>query len=158
MSAPARKIQEPPVRPVSVRTKPAPTRSPKPAPTKTPSRSAPSVRTTAARPRPTSPPQPRVRARRGFHLAFWIFSASVISLIVVGIVALNAMVVNTTYRMESAQQTLDDLQEQQKSLSIVVAERSAPSSIAEWAATQRLVRPNPQDVVVLKVPGAGPAR
>jgi hypothetical protein len=158
VSVPARKIQEPPVRPASVRTKPAPTPSPKPATTKTPPRSAPSVRTPAARPRPTSPPQPRVRTRRGFHLAFWIFSASVISLIVVGIVALNAMVVNTTYRMESAQQALDDLQEQQKSLSIVVAERSAPSNIAGWAATQRFVRPNPQDVVVLKVPGAGAAR
>ena len=113
MSIPARKLQQSPARrPTSVRTKPAPTvsptSSPKPAPSKTRTRSAPSVRTTAARPRPASPPQPRVRARRGFHLAFWILSASVISMIVVGIVALNAMVVNTTYRMESAQQALDD--------------------------------------------------
>jgi len=153
VSAPARKLERPPVRPTSVRTKPAPSKEP--ASTKIPTRSAPSVRTTAARPRPTSPPQPRVRARRGFHLAFWIFSASVISMIVVGIVALNAMVVNTTYRMESAQQALDDLQDQQKSLSIVVAERSAPSNIAVWAATQQMVRPDPQDVVVLKVQGAG---
>lgn len=158
MSAPAKRLEEPPVRPASVRTKPAPTvsptSSPKPVPTTTPTRSAPSVRTTAARPRPTSPPQPRVRARRGFHLRFWIFSATVISLIVVGIVALNAMVVNTTYRIESAQQTLDDLHEQQATLSIEVATLSAPSNIAAWAATQRMVRPDPRDVVVLKVPGA----
>jgi cell division protein FtsL len=158
VSAPARKLQERPVRPTSVRTKPAPTPSTEPAPTKTPIRSAPSVRTTAARPRPTSPPQPRVRARRGFHLAFWVFSASVISMIVVGIVALNAMVVNTTYRMETAQRSLDDLQEQQAALSIDVATLSAPSHIEEWAKSQWMVRPNPQNVVVLKVPGGGADR
>jgi hypothetical protein len=148
VSAPARKLEEPPLRPKPVRTG----ASPKPA--KSPARSAPSVRTPSVRPRPTSPPQPRVRARRGFHLAFWIFSASVISIIVVGIVALNAMVVNTTYRMESAQQVLDDLQAQQKSLSITVAERSAPANIEAWAKTQRFVH-NPQNVVVLRVPGVG---
>ena len=163
MSVPARKLQESPARrPTSARTKPAPTvsptPSPKPAPSKTRTRSAPSVRTTAARPRPASPPHPRGRARRGFHLAFWILSASVISMIVVGIVALNAMVVNTTYRMESAQQVLDDLQERKASLIIDVATLSAPSHIEEWAKSQWMVRPNPQNVVVLKVPGAGADR
>jgi cell division protein FtsL len=120
---------------------------------KAPTRSAPVVRTTAARPRPASPPQPRVRARRGFHLTFWIFSAAVISLIVVGIVALNAMVVNTTYRIESGQQTLGDLQTQQKALSTEVARLSSPSRIAEWAATQQMVMPD--DVVILRVAGVG---
>jgi len=99
-----------------------------------------------------------VRARRGFHLAFWVFSASVISMIVVGIVALNAMVVNTTYRMETAQQALDDLQEQQAALSIDAATLSAPSHIEEWAKSQWMVRPDPQNVVVLKVPGGGADR
>ena len=158
MSAPARKLQESPDRTVPAR--PAPDRkSPArkapatPAQKKVPTRSAPAVRTTAARPRPASPPQPRVRARRGFHLTFWIFSAVVISAIVVGIVALNAMVVNTTYRMESAQQALGDLHEQQKSLSTEVARLSSPSRIAEWAATQQMVMPD--DVVILRVAGVG---
>ena len=94
-----------------------------------------------------------MRARRGLHFAFWIFSAGVISVIVVGIVALNAMVVNTTYRIESAQQTLGDLQTQQKSLSTEVARLSSPSRIAEWAAAQRMV--TPADVVILRVAGVG---
>jgi cell division protein FtsB len=97
-----------------------------------------------------------VRARRGFHLAFWIFSASVVSLIVVGIVALNAMVVNTTYRMESSQLALDDLQTQQKALTREVATLSAPSYIEAWARTQRMVEPD--DVVVLPVAGVGKDR
>ena len=70
----------------------------------------------------------------------------------------NAMVVNTTYRMESAQQALDDLQERKASLIIDVATLSAPSHIEEWAKSQWMVRPNPQNVVVLKVPGAGADR
>ena len=158
MSAPARKIQEPPARtaparPAPVRRGPAQPAQNKAAQNKAPTRSAPVVRTTAARPRPASPPQPRVRARRGFHLTFWIFSAVVISAIVVGIVALNAMVVNTTYRIESGQQTLGDLQTQQKSLSTEVARLSSPSRIAEWAAAQRMV--TPADVVILRVAGVG---
>lgn len=145
MSAPARKLQGPPSPQVPLREAPAPN--------KTPTRSAPTARTTAARPRPTSLPLSRVRARRGFHLVFWVFAASVVSVIVVGIMALNAMVVNTTYRMESAQQALGDLHEQQKSLSTEVARLSSPSRIAEWAATQQMVMPD--DVVILRVAGVG---
>jgi cell division protein FtsL len=77
----------------------------------------------------------------------------VVSLIVVGIVALNAMVVNTTYRMETAQQTLADLSAQQKSLSTEVARLSSPSRIADWAASQKMVMPD--DVVILRVAGVG---
>jgi len=161
VSAPARKLAPTPGRPARKappaprKAAPGPKQPPRkaPAPTTTSTRAAPSVRTTAARPRPTSPPQPRVRARRGLHFAFWIFSAGVISVIVVGIVALNAMVVNTTYRIESAQQTLGDLQTQQKSLSTEVARLSSPSRIAEWAATRQMVMPD--DVVILRVEGAG---
>ena len=175
MSAPARKLQEPPARRTAPRkaparpktghnadparskpaSKPASKTASKTAPT-TSTRSGPSVRTTAARPRPTSPPQPRVRARRGFHLAFWVFSAAVISSIVVGVVALNAMVVNTTYRIEDARQTLDDLQVQQGSLNKEVATLSAPSTIAEWAAARGMV--DPRDVVILPVAGVGADR
>lgn len=152
MSVPARKLEQPPT-PPTVRQAPArkaPARR-TPGPKTASTRTAPSVRTTAARPRPASPPQPRVRARRGFHLAFWIFSAAIVSVIVVGIVALNAMVVNTTYRIESAQQALGDLQAQQRSLSTEVARLSSPSRIAEWASSQRMVMPH--DVVVLQVEG-----
>ena len=157
MSVPARTLPDPapsrPTRTVPAPKKPGPKKPApkKPAPATT--RTAPSVRTTPARPRPVSPPQPRARARRGFHLAYWIFAASVVSLIVVGIVALNAMVVNTTYRMESAQQELDDLSSQQKSLSTEVARLSSPSRIADWAATQKMVMPD--DVVILRVAGVG---
>ncbi len=137
MSAPARQLREleaPPKRPV-------------------PTRAAPAARTTAARPRPASPPQQRARTRRGFHLAFWILSATVVSAIVVAIVALNAMVVNTTYRLESAQQTLVDLRAERESLSIEVATRSAPAEIAAWAIERHMVKPT--DVVILRVAGVG---
>lgn len=121
------------------------------------------ARAPATRPRPASAPKPRapqprdlparVRQRRRVHLAFSILAASVISLIVVGIVALNAMVVNTTYRMEAAQQALGDLQAQQGSLSTEVARLSAPSRISEWAHAQQMV--TPEDVVILRVAGVG---
>ena len=74
----------------------------------------------------------------------------------VGVVALNAMVVNTTYRIEDARQTLDDLQVQQGSLDKEVATLSAPSTIAEWAAARGMV--DPRDVVILPVAGVGADR
>ncbi|MEO8477038.1 MAG: hypothetical protein ABI572_08315 [Actinomycetota bacterium] len=137
MSAPARKLQEPAALPART----------------VPTRAAPAARPTAGRPPLASPPQPRARPRRGFHLAFWILSATVVSAIVVAIVALNAMVVNTTYRLEGAQQALVDLRAERESLSIEVATRSAPAEIAAWATERHMVKP--EDVVILRVAGVG---
>ena len=53
---------------------PAP-REPRRSPT--PSRVAPPARTPATRPTPSTPP--RVRARRGSHPAFWLFSAILVA-------------------------------------------------------------------------------
>ena len=59
------------------------------------------ARSPAARPPIPNPPHPHRRARRGHHSAFWVFTAVVVSAMVVGLVSLNAMRVDAAYRTRS---------------------------------------------------------
>jgi cell division protein FtsL len=114
-------------------------------------RAARSARTPAARPTRSSPPQNR--ARRGSHLAFWIFAGLLVAALGIGIVAVNAVVVNTTYRLRSIQQETRALAEDAEDREIEVAHLSSPSRVASWAQAQGMVLPLPEDVVPLAVPG-----
>jgi cell division protein FtsL len=144
VSVPARSLPEPQRPPVR------PSRS-RPAPADPPGRSGLHARTTAARPTPSTPPQRR--ARRGSHPAFWIFSGVVVAVLVVGVVAVNALVVNTTYKLRGVQQEVRALDDESETLQIQVAHRSSPSRIAIWADEHGMILPAPQDVVPLAVPG-----
>ena len=122
-----------------------------------PHRAAPPARTPAARPRRTTPPQERRRTRRGHHAAFWCFAATVLSLLLLGLVALNTLLVQTTYRMQDVQQHVRDLADQQVRLSDVEATFSSPGQIAKWAASQGMTMPLPGNTVILRVPGVAAA-
>jgi cell division protein FtsL len=103
--------------------------------------------------RPTASPPPPRRARRGSSPAFWFLSAVVVSALVLLVVGLNAMVVNTTYRLTEVQGRVRTLAEQHDELDIEVARLSSPSRIAEWADVVGMVVPGPGDSVILRVPG-----
>ena len=133
MSLPARSLLEP-VEPVDL---------PEPV--------APSARQPAARPKTATPPQRR--ARRGSTPAFWFLSAAVVSVLVWAIVALGALVVNTTYRMTDAQRRVVALEERHARLTLEVASLSSPLRVADWAEMVGLEVPAPGDSVILRVPG-----
>lgn len=117
----------------------------------TPSRVAPPARTPATRPTLSTPP--RVRARRGSHPAFWLFSAILVAGLVLGVVALNALVVNTTYRLEAVEQRQRAAAESGASLEVQVAHQSSPSRISRWASAHGMVLPDSDAVVPLQVAG-----
>lgn len=118
-----------------------------PAPSKRPATPA---RTTAARPRTATPPQRHRRARRGLHPTFLVFASTVIVLLIVGVVALNALFAQTAFAVHATQRRVADLRGQQGVLANEAARLSSPGRIAEWAARYRLVAPD--DVVILRVP------
>lgn len=141
MSLPARKLPIPGTpAPVALPPRPEP--------------AAPSARQPAARPNTATPPQRR--ARRGPTPAFWFLSAAVVSSLVWGIVALGALVVNTTYRMTDVESQVRLLQERRAELDIEVARLSSPSRVGEWADVIGLVEPEPGESVILRIPGDGP--
>ncbi len=109
----------------------------------------------AARPRTPSPPQPLRRARRGFHPAFWIFAAVVVTGMVVALVSLSALVVQTGFDIDRAEDRIAQLTDGRELLRKDVATLSAPGRIASWARDRGLVMP--EDVIVLQVPGTDPA-
>jgi cell division protein FtsL len=110
------------------------------------------TRTPAARPRTSTPPHPHRRARRGPSPAFWIFSAVVVSAMVVAIVSLSALVVQASFRVDSLTSQIAQLTDQQRVLHEQVAAESSPARIQAWAHQQGMVMPS--DVVVLRVPAA----
>jgi cell division protein FtsL len=122
-----------------------------------PRRTAPPARTPAARPRPSTPPQASRRTRRGHRPAFWWFTAGVLSFLLLGLVALNALLVQTTYRMQDVQQQVRDLADHQVRLSNDAAMLSSPQRVHDWAASQGMTMPGPGDTVILRVPGVAAA-
>ncbi len=149
MSVPARDL---PARdlPVSEPPRRRPPRTTVPA---RPGRPAPPARLPAARPRRFTPPRVSRRARRGHHPVFWCFTAAVVSLLVFGLVALNTLQVQTTYRIQGVQQDVGDLADHQAVLSKEAAALSSPERVAAWAASQGMAMPRPGDTVILRVPG-----
>ena len=74
-----------------------------------------------------------------------------------GLVALNALLVQTTYQMQSIQKEVAGLSDQQKLLEDEVATDSSPDRVAGWARENGMVAPEPGDIVILPVPGVAAA-
>lgn len=132
---------------------PAPALDPRPQPTR---RATGRTSVPAARPPSPQPPQLRRAARRGSHLAFWLFSAIVVTLMVLAVVSINTMSVQTTYRMQTVSQDVVHLSAKQVVLNDEVASLSAPARIAEWAQLHQMVTPAVEDTIMLSVPGVDP--
>lgn len=91
--------------------------------------------------------------RYGIHLTFWLFSAVVVSSLVVGVVALSAELVQTQYAMRAEQQKSTALQVSHGSLVDEVAQLSSPARVAAWARGHGMVTPT--NIVILRIPGTG---
>jgi cell division protein FtsL len=125
----------------------------KPEPADRAERAAPPARTPASRPPTDAPSQPRRQARRGLHTTFMVFASIVIVLLVLGVVAMNALFAQTAFAVHSTQAQVADLAEQHDVLATDVARLSSPSRIAGWAERYQMVLPD--DVVILRVPRFG---
>ncbi|HEY6568391.1 MAG TPA: hypothetical protein VI341_12825 [Actinomycetota bacterium] len=88
-------------------------------------------------------------------MAFWIFTALLMTTLVMTVVALNALVVNATYRLQTAQEQQRALIGDGAALRIEVARLSSPSRIALWAADNGMRMPASDEVIPLRVAGAG---
>ena len=126
----------------------------RPGSTPNPNRPAPPARTTAARPRTATPPQRYRRARRGLHPTFLIFATAIVVLLVIGVVALNAMFAQTAFAVHETQARVAGLQEQRAVLATEAARLSSPGRIADWAAAYQMIPAG--DVVILHVSHARP--
>ncbi|MGZ5296669.1 MAG: hypothetical protein ACXWYT_07115 [Actinomycetota bacterium] len=84
---------------------------------------------------------------------FMVFASSVIILLVLGVVAMNALFAQTAFAVHSVQMRVAELTAQQVVLATDAARLSSPSRIAAWAERYQMVLP--ADVVILRVPGFG---
>ena len=100
-----------------------------------------------------NPPHPHRRTRRGHHPAFWIFTAVVLSAMVVGLVSLNAMRIDAAYETRLMSERVRLLTDERRTLVNDVAHLSSPSRIGTWAREEGLVSPAAGDVVILQVRG-----
>jgi cell division protein FtsL len=82
-----------------------------------------------------------------------MFASLVIIVLVLGIVAMNALFAQTAFAVHSVRTQVTELAEQRDVLATEVARLSSPSRIAEWAERYRMVLPD--DVVILRVPRFG---
>jgi hypothetical protein len=117
-----------------------------------PRRRAPALRP-AARPPFPGPPHPGRRARRGPSPAFSVLTLVVVSVLVVGLVALNAMRIDAAYETRSLTERIGLLSDARETLVNDVARLSSPSRIGAWALDRGFVHPAPGAVVILQVPG-----
>jgi hypothetical protein len=83
-----------------------------------------------------------------------VFTAVVVSALVVGLVSVNAMRVDAAYRSRSLAGQVGSLRDDQRTLVNDVARLSSPSRIGRWARAEGLVHPAAGDVVILQVPGS----
>ena len=109
--------------------------------------------------RPSALPRPSGRTRtdraasRGLHLTFLLFSAVVVSGLVVGVVAISAELVQAQYATRAEQQRSASFQATHSVLVDEVAQLSSPARIAAWAHGHGMVTPT--NVVILRIPGTG---
>jgi cell division protein FtsL len=74
----------------------------------------------------------------------------VIVLLVVGVVALNALLAQTAFAVHAMEASVSALQDRRDVLATEVARLSSPGQIATWASRYHMVLPT--DVVILHVP------
>jgi cell division protein FtsL len=96
---------------------------------------------------------PSRRPRRRF--AFLAVSSLLVGIIVFGVASLQAVVSQTSFRMQGLAKKSTALQASYSELTLEVAELSAPGRIAEQAARLGLIMPD--HVITITVPGPAPA-
>ena len=116
-----------------------------------PSPSAPRRRALPApQPRTTTRPARRRRARRG-GIGFVVLSSAVLGSMVFGIVVVNVLLAQTSFRITSAEQRLEELSQEHLELVSEQASLSAPGRIAAWASRHGMRLPD--DIRILHASG-----
>jgi Tfp pilus assembly protein PilV len=79
----------------------------------------------------------------------------VVTVLIVGVVTLNALLAQAAFQMQATQDRVQALQRETVQLTDEAARRSAPGAVATWARHHDMVTPAPGEVHILRVPGAG---
>jgi hypothetical protein len=120
-----------------------------------------------AEPRPARPPAPErrrsqaparrtaARSRRRVHVGFLVFTGIVVTVLIVGVVTLNAFLAQAAFQMRTAEGRLEGLRRDQLRLTDEAARLSSPVLVAAWARQHDMVTPAAGDVHILRVPGSG---
>ena len=82
---------------------------------------------------PPAPPAPRSRRRKKHHVGFAILATAVVGPMVLGIVSLNALLAQTSFRIDEAERRIETLTTERLDLVHEQATLSAPGRIAAWA-------------------------
>jgi cell division protein FtsL len=119
---------------VSVPARRATSSAPEPFPTAdTSARARPAARPARPPSRAEAAPTTTTRRRRRHHVGFAIFATVVLGSMVLGIVSLNALLAQQSFRIDEAERRLEALQTEHLDLVHEQARLSAPGRIAAWA-------------------------
>lgn len=102
-----------------------------------------------SRPAPTGPPGParapgspaRIRRKR-HHVGFLVLASIVVVPMILGIVSLNVLLAQTSFRIDAVERRIADLSREQVDLVRRQATLSAPGRIADWAARHGMRLPD----------------
>ena len=79
----------------------------------------------------------------------------VVTVLIVGVVTLNALLAQTAFQMQAEQDRVETLQRDAVLLTEQAARLSSPGVVATWARRHDMVTPAPGEVHILRVPGSG---
>ena len=87
-------------------------------------------------------PAPQTRRRRKHHLGFAILATVVVAPMVLGIVSLNALLAQTSFRIDETERRIEELSRENLELVHEQAKLSAPGRIADWASRNGMRLPD----------------
>ncbi len=88
-------------------------------------------------------------------MGFGLFASALIGLLILGVVTMNALLAQSSFRIDDLTQRIGDLSQQYLQLTRLQATLSAPGRIAAWAHRHGMRLPD--DIHILHVPGRGRA-
>jgi len=126
----------------------------------TPARGIPATEVRRPAPAPAHPtesvaPRPQARRHARHHLGFALLAGVLVGSMVFGIVILNALLAQTSFRIDQAERRVEELSQEHLSLVREQATLSAPGRIAAWASRHGMRLPD--DIRILHAPGVGSA-
>ncbi|MGZ8566636.1 MAG: hypothetical protein ACXWXS_06255 [Actinomycetota bacterium] len=103
--------------------------------------------------RPVAARRPRPKRRRSSGFVF--LASTILGSMVFGIVVVNVLLAQTSFRIDEAERHLERLSEEHLELVREQATLSAPGRISAWASRHGMRLPD--DIRILHAPGTGPA-
>jgi cell division protein FtsL len=86
---------------------------------------------------------------------FLVFSAAVVTALIVGVVSISAMAVQTSFAVEAVERRIAGLADRAELLTNDVAALSAPGRIARWARDRGMMPPTEVEVLTVRGGGTG---